>query len=95
METLIIEAFEHHGIAHKIKNPTGDFLHSADLVAATLSESIWNLGRNAKKALPKLKEMGDQSAHSRRFVAHREDIDKVQGDFRTVIQELVYLAGLK
>ena len=48
-----------------------------------------------EKALPKLKEIGDQSAHSRRFVAHREDIDKVQGDFRTVIQELVYLAGLK
>jgi hypothetical protein len=95
IETLIIEAFEHHGIAHKIKNPVGDFLHLADLVAATLSESTWNLGRNAKKALPKLKEIGDQSAHSRRFVARREDIDKVQGDFRTVIQELVYLAGLK
>jgi hypothetical protein len=72
IETLIIEAFEHHGIAHKIKNPVGDFLHLADLVAATLSESTWNLGRNAKKALPKLKEMGDQSAHSRRFVARRK-----------------------
>ena len=78
-----------------MKNPVGDFLHLADLVAATLSESTWNLGRNAKKALPKLKEMGDQSAHSRRFVAHRGAIDQVQGDFRTVIQELVYLAGLK
>jgi hypothetical protein len=72
IETLIIEAFEHHGIAHKIRNPAGDFLYLADLVAATLHESTWNLGRNAKKALPRLKEIGDQSAHSRRFVAHRE-----------------------
>jgi hypothetical protein len=43
IETLIIEAFEHHSIAHKIKNPAGDFLYLADLVAATLSESTCSL----------------------------------------------------
>jgi len=96
IETLIIECFEKHTIAHKIKNATtGDFLHLQDLVDKAIKEPSWNLGRNAKQALPKLKSIGDQSAHSRRYTAHREDIDKLSRDFRVVCQELIYLAGLK
>lgn len=95
METLIIEMFEHYKIADEIKNTHGDFLYLADLVGRTQSQTAWNLGRKTKQALPRLKDLGDQSAHSRRFVAHREDIDRLQGDFRVVVQELVFLSGLK
>ena len=96
IETLIIECFEKHGIAHKIKNnPTGDFLFLRDLIDKLIQEPTWNLGRNAKQALAKLKNVGDQSAHSRRYNAHREDIEKLADDFRTVCQELLYLAELK
>jgi hypothetical protein len=95
METLIIEVFEHHSIAHKIKNSHGDFIYLGDLVSATLSEPAWNLGRKTRQVLPRLKHLGNQSAHSRRFVAHREDIDKVSDDFRVVVQELLFLARLK
>jgi hypothetical protein len=95
METLIIEVFEHHKIAHRIKNTQGDVLHLADLITVTLNESTWTLGRNARQALPKLKGLGDQSAHSRRFIAHREDIDQLQRDLRLVVQELLFLAQLK
>lgn len=96
LETLIIECFEANGIAAKIKKPnTGDFLLLADLISCLLQEPAWNLGRNTKLALPKLKTLGDLSAHSRRYNAHREDIDKQIPDFRTTCQELVYLAGLK
>lgn len=98
IETLIIECFEKHHIADKIKNaPNGDFLFLRDLIDKLLQAEpgTWNLGRNTKKALPKLKNLGDQSAHSRRYIAHREDIEKIADDFRTVCQELIYLAGLK
>jgi hypothetical protein len=95
METLIIEVFEHHRIASKIKNSNGDFLYLADLIHATLNEPTWNLGRRTKQGLPRLKAIGDQSAHSRRYVAHREDIDKLLDDFRSVVQELTFLAALK
>ncbi|MDA3807991.1 MAG: hypothetical protein PF440_08790 [Thiomicrorhabdus sp.] len=95
LETLIVEVFEEFKIANKIQNSTGDFLYLADLISATLREPSWNLGRNTKRALPKLKSIGDQSAHSRRFNAHREDIDKLLPDFRTAAQELLYLAKLK
>lgn len=96
IETLIIECFEKHNIVNKIKNAaTAYFLYLSDLIARTLQENSWNLGRNTKKALPNLKIIGDQSAHSRRYNAHREDIDKLIPDFRIVCQELIYLARLK
>ena len=95
IETLIIECFEHHGIAANIKTGSGDYMHLKDLIGKTLSETAWSLGRNAKQALPKLKDIGDQSAHSRRFNANRDDIEKILPEIRTVVQELLYLAGLK
>jgi hypothetical protein len=95
IETLIIESFENNNIAQAIKNQSGDFFYLSDLISKTLSEPSWNLSRNARQALPKLKDIGDKSAHSRRFNAVRNDIDKIYPEIRLVVQELVYLAGLK
>jgi hypothetical protein len=95
LEILIIEAFEQHHIAHKIKNPNGDFYFLSDLITHTLNEPAWNLSRNTKAALPKLKDIGDKSAHSRRFNAVRSDIDRLLSDLRVASQELIYLAKLK
>ena len=95
LETLIIEAFEHWQLADRIKNSTGDFYYLRDLIDRCLSEPSWNLSRNCKLALPKLKDIGDKSAHSRRYNAHRGDIDPLLADIRLVVQEFVYLAGLK
>lgn len=95
LETLIIESFENHGIASKIKNSQGDFFFLRDLIDASLRESTWNLTRNCKQAMPRLKDVGDKSAHSRRYVAQRGDVDPLLSDIRLVVQELVFLAGLK
>jgi hypothetical protein len=95
IETLIIEAFEHHKIAAKIQNANGDFFYLRDLIDRTLVEPAWNLGRNAKQALPKLKDIGDKSAHSRRYIAQRGDIQPLLSDIRAVVQELLYIANLK
>lgn len=95
IETLIIETFENHKIANKIKNSSGDIRFLGDLIDATLSEKSWNLGRNSKQGLRKLKNVGDQSAHSRRFIAQRHDIINLIPDLRNVVQELVLLSNLK
>lgn len=95
LETLIIEAFEAAGIASAITcQPSGDFLPLGDLVEATLREPSWNLARNTKRALPRLKTLGDLSAHSRRYTARQDDIERVREDFRLVCEELLYIAGL-
>jgi hypothetical protein len=95
IETLIIECFEEKKIASKIQNSAGDFFYLSDLIDKMLQETSWNLGRNTKQALPRLKSLGDKSAHSRRYNAHREDVDKLSTDFRDVCQELLYLAKLR
>lgn len=95
LETLIIEVFETQMIAHKIKDSNGDFFFLSDLIRITLAESSWNLSRNTKSALPKLKDIGDKSAHSRRYHAVRNDLDKLLPEIRVVVQELIYLAKFK
>lgn len=95
VETLIIEAFENYNISQNIKGPSGDFLFLRDLIDKALKESTWNLSRNTKQSLGKLKDIGDKSAHSRRFIARRWDIDKVVDDLRVVTEEFLYLAGLR
>lgn len=95
LEILIIELFEAHNLAHKIKDQSGNFFLLSDLINITLSEPSWNLARSSKSALRKLKDIGNKSAHSRRFNAVRSDIDKIQSELRVTSQELIYLAKLK
>ncbi|HKP54980.1 MAG TPA: hypothetical protein VJ183_20285 [Chloroflexia bacterium] len=94
IETLLLAAFEYHGLDAKIKDPTGEFFQLGPIIQLALAEK-WNLSRNTKRALPTLKDLGDKSAHSRRFLAHRDDIDRVRDGFRTAVQELIAIAGLK
>lgn len=95
LETLIIECFEAHKIADRINDQSGNYYFLRDLVDRLVAEPTWTLGRNVKNVLPKLKELGDKSAHSRRFNAHREDLDKVLDALRDTVQELVSLAQFR
>jgi hypothetical protein len=95
IETLLIEAFENKKIDHKIKSSQGDFLTLDDIIDKALAETSWNLTRNTKRALPRLKKIGDLSAHSRRYNAHFKDVESVADDIRVVVQEFIYLASLK
>jgi hypothetical protein len=95
LETLIIEVYEKHRMAQDIKNAQGDFLQLGDLITAIVNEPKWNLSRSTKRALPRLRDVGNKSAHSRMYNAHKPDIDKLIDDLRVTIQELVYLSGLK
>lgn len=94
LETLIIEVYEKHGISNNIKK-NGDFMFLKEMIGVILSEPSLNLSRNAKSVLPKLKDIGDKSAHTRRFNAVRRDIDEIKSGLRVVVQELIVLSGLK
>lgn len=91
LEVLIIEAFEKHKIAHKIQNSNGNFFYLSDLIDKFTIESAWIVSRNAKTSIPSLKKMGDLSAHNRRYIARKGDIDKVKDDLRIVLEELIHL----
>jgi hypothetical protein len=94
LEISIIEAFEGRGLAAKVKTAKGDFVQLTELVGAALAETSWNLSRNAKTALPKLRDVGHMSAHGRYFIAQRSDVEKVQPGCRVTVEEFLRLAGL-
>jgi hypothetical protein len=94
LEISLIEAFEAKGVAAKIKDTAGDYLHLSDLVARALGESSWTLSRNCKKALPSLRDAGHNSAHGRYYHARREDIEGLRAGCRIVIEEFLHHAGL-
>lgn len=91
IESLIIEVFEGCGLAERIKTGAGDFLPLDGLIGKIIGEPSWNLSRETRRALPAVKQVGDNSAHGRRFHAHRGDIDNLRTGFRAAVQELITL----
>ncbi len=94
IETLIIEVFESKKAEEKIKS-NDNYMYLRDMIRITLAESSLNLSRNTKSALPRLKNIGDTSAHSRRYLAIRHDIDEIKPELRIVIQELLFISNIK
>lgn len=91
IEVLIIECFERHKIENLIKNRDENFFFLSDLINEFLKETDWNISRNAKQSLPKIKSLGDKSAHNRRYIARKNDLDNLKDDIRIVIEELIHL----
>lgn len=93
IETLIIELFEKYSISDRIKNAqTNNFYFLSDLIPILIKEEgFWNISRNARKALPDIKEKGDMSAHNRRYNATKSDLDKISNGLRIVIEEIIHI----
>jgi hypothetical protein len=94
LEVSIIEAFEAHDIASKIKSQDGNYLHLTEMVQKSLFEISWNLSKNTKKFLPQLRDLGHLSAHGRYYAAQDSDISKAQQGIRIVVEEFLHLASL-
>lgn len=93
-ETLIIEVYEAEGRSKDIKDANNNFFMLNGLLEVLKKDAKINLGRNSKKGLDDLKELGDKSAHNRRFNARQTDIDAIRVGLRTAAEELMHLAGL-
>jgi hypothetical protein len=91
IEILIIECFERHKKDDLIKNSDGNFHYLSDLITELLKESEWNISRNAKRSLSEIKNIGDKSAHNRRYIARKNDLDGIKDNVRTVVEELIHL----
>lgn len=97
LETLIIEAYEHLGRESEIRGGGGNYLMLSELAERACGENNHrglNLGRDSKKALKEARNIGNWSAHGRRFLAHEGDLTKIQDGARLLVQELVQIADL-
>jgi hypothetical protein len=97
LETLIIEAYEHLNRETEIKDGGGNYLMLGDLAERTCGENGHkglNLGRDSKKILKEARNVGNWSAHARRFLAHAGDLTRLQTGMRLLVQELIQIADL-
>lgn len=95
IETLLIETFEAKDLAEKIKDDSGNYLKLNDLISAALQEKSLSLSQKTKKTLPKLRDLANSSAHTRRFNARRSDADQIVSGLRIAVEDLLYLSELK
>lgn len=91
-EVLIIDAFEAKGLRDKIVSG-GNYQMMGGLIGTLISSKDFKVTRNAPKWLDRLKELGDNAAHSRTYVTKALDIDDFKGAFRNLISELVSLSN--
>jgi hypothetical protein len=96
IEMLIIDSFEKHNMGATILGRDNQYKMLNDLVTDMLA-ATWptKLGRNVETGLKELKDIGNQSAHSRFYNAKRSYIDDQKINLRTVAERLLFLAGHK
>lgn len=95
IETMIIECYEAYNYSGEIKDANGDYLFLSDLISKVANQNYFHISRNVKQALPNLKKVGDLASHNRRYLARREDIDRVSNDFRICLEELLFTSKIK
>ena len=98
LETLIIEAYEHLNRETEIKDGGGNYLMLGELAERACGEKGHkgvNLGRDSKNALKEARNVGNWSAHARRFLAHAGDLTKFQAGLRLLVQELIQITNLQ
>lgn len=97
LETLIIECYEHLQRESEIKNAGGNYFMLGDLVERACGENGHrglNLGRDSKKALQDARNVGNWSAHARKYLANAGDFEKLRLGMRILVQELIQTADL-
>ncbi len=97
LETLIIETYEHLQRESEIKNSGGHYLMLGDLVERACGENAHrglNLGRDSKKGLQDARNVGNWSAHARRYLANASDLEKLRVGMRILVQDLIQMADL-
>ena len=95
IESLIIETYVANGMVSAIQE--GDhYLGLAKLIDRAVQEPNLNLSSITKRTLPRLKKLGDLSAHKTEYNTRRKYIDNLLDDFyldmQVVIEEFIYKA---
>jgi hypothetical protein len=94
MESLIIETYINNKQVAKIKN--GLIFKSLDgLISIITNDPNVTLSRSAPRSIRLIKDLGDTAAHDRTYITPQEDVDDNMQKIRHVVNELLYLSGIK
>ncbi|MEP1420441.1 MAG: DUF4145 domain-containing protein [Erythrobacter sp.] len=94
VETLLVESFEAQKSLSEITNANGDLVTLKHLIERSQKTNCFTISRQTKNALPRLKDIGDWSAHNRRYLGKQSDLDRIQPALRLALSDLGHIAGM-
>ena len=89
IETLIIEAYLGIGRHKDIMDNNNHFIDLNSLIKLVCDGHEPHLCRTSKRILPKIKVLGDKSAHNRTFLAKPSSFESLSSNFYVDLQALV------
>lgn len=69
----------------------GKFFYLSDLIPLFLQSKRWSLSRNFEKNVNLVKKYGDLSAHNRRFLAPKYQVDEFKFELRQCLEEIILI----
>jgi hypothetical protein len=95
MEILLISSFENMGVADDIRQADGAYMMLEKIIDRAKSSTKLQLSRNSRETIEEFRRLGNFSAHKIYYNCKRDDIKKVALDFRALVEELFYKAGIR
>jgi len=76
VESMFVQAYEHNGIADRIKRG-GNYVEFSELIGKAAAETVLGLSRNTKRIIRDLKFFGDLAVYNRRTLVPKDDLDRL------------------
>ena len=95
VEVLLILAYEHLEIECEIQDAAGQYLPLERIIADSKSNTTLRLSRDTKAMLDELRSLGNFAAHKIYFNCRRADLQRVIGNYRATVEELLYKSGIR
>jgi len=95
LEILLIHTFQKAGIEQIILDTDGTFQNLKTLINKAKSRPEIALSSGVRNSIDLFRELGNLSAHHIHYNCRKDDIRGLRMEYRAVIEELLYKAGLK
>ena len=95
MEILLILSYEHLSIADEIKGADGNYRMLEKIIDNAKTNRKLSLSRNSKEIIEEFRILGNFSAHKIHYNCTRQDIKRVQQEYRALFEELLYKSGIR
>lgn len=95
LEVLLILSYQYRGIDSDIQDGGGNYAMLERIIVNARSNSTLKLSRNSKRSLDDFRTVGNFSAHKIYYTARRQDIRRLILEYRALIEELLYKAGIR
>jgi hypothetical protein len=95
VEILLIHTYQNYGLDSLITSSSGQYKELSGIIKDSINNQKVNLSKGTKECLDTFRILGNFSAHRIEYNCKRGDIKLVALDYRALVEELLYKAGIR